>query len=283
MKTIKILKLIFFIFLIFQVSATYAQTLNRVFDFKVGDEYVKNTKVISTGVVERGEQNISVNTESQIKKSIKVTDSTASGYGFKITIEEMDNKIESLNNVLHFNSSKPVDPSSKIEKALRYMLDKPVELKTDKYGIILSTEDPSKVLANDTLLAFAGIQPEFFERGDLFSLVGDFQYDPSLKKGYSWIDSLVIDEQKMVTEYLIEEVTKESTVIKLTTSSFGRLINSNINATYIIDNKSGVILEKIIYTISTGFRVSNKILFAISRSTSIVETISKRTPTLTSK
>lgn len=283
MKTKNILKLIFLFCFISQVSATYAQNLNRAFDFKVGDEYVKNTKVISTGVVERGEQNISVNTESQIKKSIKVTDSTSNGYGFKITIEEMDNKIESLNNVLHFNSNKPVDPSSKIEKALRYMLDKPVELKTDKYGIILSTEDPSKLLANDTLLAFAGIQPEFFERGDLFSLLGDFQYDPSLKKGYSWADSLVIDEQKMVTEYLIEEVTKESTVIKLTTSSFGRLINSNINATYIIDNKSGVILEKIIYTISTGFRVANKVLFAISRSTSIVETITKRTPTLTSK
>ncbi len=276
LKFYKILILLFILSSTIGITTSNAQFLNRKFDFTYGDEYIKNTKVTSTGVVERGNQNMVVNTISTVKKAIKVTDSSETGYGFKITIEEMDNQIETLDKKVSFSSTKPVDPSSKLEKALRYMIDKPVELRTDKNGIILSTQDPTRVLANDTLLAFAGIQPEFFERGDLFTLVGDFIYDDILKKGYSWSDSLVIDDQKMVTDYVIDEINEKSTVIKLKTASYGRLINSNTNATYIVDNKSGIILEKLIYTVSTGFRVSNKLLYAISRSSSIVETIVKK-------
>lgn len=267
----------FLLVLLFANSAN-AQLVNRVFEFKFGDEFVKETKITSDGIVERGKQSIKIKTESNITKSIKVTDLNETGYSFRITIEDMDNQIESMGLKLHFNSKKPVDPSSKIEKALRYMFEKPVELQTDKNGIILSLQDPTNVLASDTLLAFAGIQPEFFERGDLFTLVGDFELNSKVVKGYTWADSLVIDEQKMVTDYVIEDVNTEKTVIKLKTSIYGRLINTNTNATYIVENKTGIILEKLIYSISTGFRISDNLLYTVSRSSTIVESIKRRNP-----
>lgn len=268
----------FSIVFLFTALQAQGQAINRSFDFEIGDEFVKNTKVTSAGIVERGNQSIEVKTQSEVKKSIKVINKLETGYAFRITIDEMDNQIETLGSKLHFNSKKPVDPSSKIEKALRYMVDKPVELQTDRSGIILSIQDPTLALASDTLLAFAGIQPEFFERGDLFTLVGDYEHNPTLQKGYAWADSLVIDDQKMVTDYVIQEITDENTVIKLRTAVYGRLINSNTNATYIVENKSGIILEKLIYTVSTGFRVSDNLLYTISRSSSIVETVSRRSP-----
>lgn len=253
-----------------------AQVINRSFNFKVGDEYIKHTQITSSGVVERGNQKLEVNTVADVKKSFVVTDSTESGYGFKITIVDMDNQIETMGQKIHFDSKKPFDNTSRIETALRFMVDKPVQLRTDRTGIILSAEDPTLVLANDSLLAFAGIQPEFFERGDLLTIVGDFVYNPVLTKGYSWTDSVVIDEQKMVTDFIIEEITEGTTIIKLTSASYGRLINSNTNATYVVENKTGVITEKLIYTVSTGFRVANRVLYAISRSSSITERLTKK-------
>lgn len=255
---------------------TSAQTVNRNFYFSRGQEFIKETKISSTGVVERGGQKLNIETKSNVVKSLKITDSSATGYSIRINIDEMDDEINTLGQTLRFNSKKPINENSSIEKALKFMVDKPVELNIDVNGTILSAIDPTEVLASDTLLAFAGIQPEFFEKGKLFSLVGDFVKLKDVKKGYAWTDSVVIDDQKMVTDYVVHDQNEKTTIIKLKSKSLGKMLNSNSNATYVVDNVSGLIIEKLIYTVSVGYRVSNHRLYGVSRSSSIMERIHQR-------
>ena len=257
-------------------SAVNAQIVKRSFYFSPGQEFIKETQIKSTGVVQRGKQILNIVTNSTVNKSFKVTDSTAAGYTLAVNIEEMDNVIKMLGDSLHYNSKKPIDNTSSIQKALKYMVDKPVELHIDLNGIILSAIDPTEVLATDTLLAFAGIQPEFFEKDKLFSLVGDFINLSGLSKGYTWSDSTVIDDQRISTDYLIYDLSEKTTIVKLTNKSVGKMLNSTSNATYVVDNASGIIFEKIIYTNSVGFRVANRLLYGVSRSSSIVERLSQR-------
>ena len=263
------------LFLLFTTGAS-AQTIMRNFYFSPGQEFIKETTVNSTGVVERGTQKLNIVTKSTVKKSFLVTDSTSTGYALRVTIDDMDDEINTLGETLHFSSKKPINESSSIEKALRYMVDKPVELKIDVNGVILSAVDPTEVLATDTLLAFAGIQPEFFEKGTLLSLVGDFVHLSDLKKGYKWSDSTEINEQKMHTDYSIYDLNEKTTIVKLSNKSIGKMLNSNSTATYVVDNVSGIIIEKLIYTVSVGYRVAGKKLYAVSRSSNILERITQR-------
>ena len=54
------------------------------------------------------------------------------------------------------------------------------------------------------------------------------------------------------------------------------MLNSNSNGTYVVDNGTGLIREKLIYSLSTGYQTSaGGVLYAVSRSTSISEKIKK--------
>ncbi|MCY1537993.1 hypothetical protein D9M68_735140 [compost metagenome] len=152
------------------------------------------------------------------------------------------------------------------------MVNKPVDVLVNKYGIIQSYTDYKAEMATDTLVSFAGIQPEAFEKGTMLSFIADFTYNPGLKKNFSWADSVEIDKQRLTTKFWIEEINEKSTVIKFSSKISTRLLNSNQNGSYVVDNATGVITEKIIYTMSTGYQISaGGVIYAVSRATSVSE------------
>lgn len=250
--------------------ASKAQEGHRIFIFEEGQEYQTDILTNSKAIVQRGKQALNVNTVSTLTKSFKVALANDRGYTFNVKINKMDNVIDAMGKQLQYSSSVKSDTSSSILRALDFMLNKPVDVVINKYGVIQSSTDYKAEMATDTLVAFAGLQPEAFERGTLIGLVADITYNKGLKKGYTWADSVVIDKQKLRSEFKIEDINEKNTIIKFKSSIAGKLLNSNTNGTYVIDNNSGIILEKLLYTLSTGYQISaGGVVYAVSRATSI--------------
>jgi len=252
--------------------AGMAQEGHRIFKFKPGEVYQKEILINSNAVVQRGKQNLKINTVSELTKSYSVQLSNERGTTFNVKIEKMENEIDAMGLKLMYNSAIKNDSTSKIIKALDFMVNKPVDVQINNYGIIQSYTDYKAEMATDTLVSFAGIQPEAFEKGTMMNILADFTYNPDLKKNFSWTDSVEIDKQRLVTRFWIEDVNEKVTIVKFNSKISTRLLNSNQNGSYVIDNATGLIMEKILYTISTGYQISaGGVIYAVARSTSVSE------------
>ncbi len=259
--------LLLFIFVNF---AATAQDGHRVFTFKPGEEYQTEILTNSKAIVQRGKQTLNVNTVSSITKLFSNTLANERGYTFNVKIKSMRNEIDAMGKKLVHSSDTKSDSTSVILKALDFMLNKPVDVQINKFGVIQSYTDYKAEMATDTLVAFAGIQPEAFEKGTLLSIIADFTYNPGIKKNFSWGDSVEIDKQRLVTKFWVEDINEKTSIIKFTSNISTSLLNSNQNGTYVIDNATGIIQEKILYTISTGYQISaGGVTYAVSRSTSV--------------
>lgn len=264
------LKTVLLLLFILMNFTTMAQEGHRVFIFSPGEEYQTEILTNSRAVVQRGNQTLNVNTVSTATKSFAATLANGKGYTFNVKIKKMQNEIDVMGKKLFHSSDVKSDSTSAILKALDFMLDKPVDVQIDKYGVIQSFTDYKAEMATDTLVAFAGLQPEAFEKGTLLSLVADFTYNPGVKRNFSWGDSIEIDKHRLITKFWVEDISEKTTIIKFTSAISTKLLNSNQNGTYVIDNATGIIQEKILYTISTGYQISaGGIVYAVSRSTSV--------------
>ncbi len=253
-------------------GVSVAQTDHRVFNFKQGDEYQTDILTNSRAVVQRGKQTLNVNTVSTITKSYKVSLANERGYTIGVNIKRIDNVIDAMGEQFHFDSDNVRDTASFLKKAYEFMLNKPVDVAINKYGIIQSFTDYKAEMATDTLVAFAGMQPEIFEKGTLIGLVADLNHGPNLHKGFTWADSVVINSQTLKSKFWIEDVNEKHTIVKFSTTTSGRLLNSNTNGTYVVENETGIILEKLLYIVTTGYQISRgRVVYAVSRSTSVSE------------
>jgi hypothetical protein len=257
---------------LFIVTSLQAQVGHRTFRFNVGDEYETDMLTNSNAVLKRGNQILNINSATTATKSYKVTSATDNETNLVVEIKYMDNMIEALGEKLHYNSASKLDSTSTILRALDFMVKKPIKVALDKYAVIKSSTDYRAELATDTLISFAGLKPEFFEKGTLFSLLADITYNKNLLKGYAWGDTVVMDNQKLISKFAIDEVNEKNTFVSFSTSITGKLVNSNTNGKYVIENATGLVLEKLIYIVSVGYQISaGNTVYAVSRSTSVTE------------
>jgi hypothetical protein len=182
--------------------ASMAQDGHRVFMFKPGEEYQTEILTNSKAIVQRGKQTLNINTVSTVTKSFSTTLASERGFTFNVNIKKMHNEIEAMGKKLIHSSEIKSDSNSIILRALDFMLNKPIDVQINKYGVIQSYTDYKAEMATDTLVAFAGLQPEAFEKGTLLSIIADFTYNPGIKKNFSWGDSVEIDKQRLVTKIL---------------------------------------------------------------------------------
>jgi hypothetical protein len=270
-------KILFCVLFIISNYGAGAQALHRVFTFQTGDEYKKQIRLNSTCVIQRGKQKLDVNSSTEVSKLYKVTSVSDTAYEFTVSIQKLDNRINSLGKELHYNSENAMDTTSQIHKVLKYMMRTPSLVSVNKNGIILSAIDPNAALASDTLFAFAGLPDESYHKGTQFGITADFSKSKSLKKGYKWTASSRANNQQMTTDFVIDDMTDAITVIKFKSSIKGQYLNSNTNGAYILDNKSGIIIQKLVESISTGYQLKNKIVYATTRKISLSEDCVKTT------
>lgn len=269
-------KIILMLLLLLVNFAAEAQENRRSFSLKVGDEFEREILVNSNSSLQRGEQTLEIGSISTLIKSYVVKSSSPNATNFNISIKKMDNLINAFGKQLYYNSNQKIDSTSNIQKALAYMVNKPVDVSVDKYGVVVSSNFYKSEFATDTLVAFAGVTPEIFEKGVLLNIFADLTYKPSLKKNFTWTDSVTINNQKLNSKFWIEDIDEKITIIKFSTTIISQMLNSNSNGTYVVENATGLIREKLIYSLSTGYQVSaGGVLYAVSRSTSISEKIKK--------
>jgi len=256
--------------------AAVAQTPHRVFTFQAGDEFQKQIRLNSTCVIQRGKQQLQVNSSSVLSKLYKVTAVSDTAYEFTVTLQKMDDKINSLGKELHFNSENAIDTTSKIQKVLKYMMGRSSLVYVNKNGVIISAKDGNAAVAGDTLLAFAGLPEDPFIKGAHFGLIADFSSSKALKKGYTWRISSSAKKQQITTNFVIDEISDAITIIKFKSAVKSEYLNSNSNGTYILDNHSGLIIQRLVESISTGYQLKDKVLYATTRKISLAEDCVKK-------
>jgi|GEM_PF-729514 hypothetical protein len=255
------------------ILASYvaAAQQHRVFTFQQGDEFEKQIHMNSTCSIQRGKQVLNISSSSVISRSYQVTAVSDSAYQFSITIKKMDDLINFQGKRLHFNSDNAIDTSSQIHKVLKYMMVKPSYVSVNKRGIILSAIDANTDMSTDTLVAFAGLPEQNLTKGGRFDLIADLSSSKVLKKGYSWTVSSSVKDQKMTTDFVIDNITDAITIVKFKNSIKGQYLNSNSNGTYVLDNKSGIVIQRLVESVSTGYQLKNHVLYATTRKISLAE------------
>ena len=253
-----------------------AQSGKRIFNFSAGDEFEKQSILKSTTNIQRGKQRLVISSSSTINKLYKVSQVIDTTTKFDVTITKMDNVINSLGQLLHYDSEKPIDTTSKIQKSLKSMLNKPVFVSINKLGKILSVDDAALKVVNDSLLVFAGIQAETFNKGSQFALTPDFTMSDRVKRGFTWTDTVKNDLQKMITKFWIDDITAGHTIIKFQSKLTSGYLNSNTTGTYVLDNPSGMIIQRLVQSISNGYQVMNSLVYIASRSIALSEEITLR-------
>ncbi|RZK50694.1 MAG: hypothetical protein EOO99_00545 [Pedobacter sp.] len=263
--------LVIFFFCLISLESM-AQETSRVFKFETGESYQTDILTNSRAIIQRGKQSMNVNTNSLVSKSYTSMLNNDQGSSFTVKIKSLDAEIEAMGQRLRYNSGTKIDTSSRILEALDFMVNKPVDVSINKYGVIQNFTDYKAEMATDTLVSFAGLQPEAFEKGTMLGILADFNYSDKTKKGFNWKDSVNIDGQKLITDFWIEDISEKITILKFSSKISTSLLNTNQNGTYVIDNTTGIIQEKLLYSISTGYQISaGGVIYAVSRSTSVSE------------
>ncbi len=267
--------IVFTMFILLGGYVCNAQAVKREFRFNKGDEFEKQSILKSTANIQRGNQRLTVSSSSNITRLYKVTgvDTAAK---FDVTIKKMDNIISALGQLLHYDSEKGVDTTSKIQKSLNSMLNKAVTVSVNKNGKIVSSDESALQTINDSLIVFAGIQSEPFTKGTQFNLTPNFTVTELVKPGYTWLDTVKTDQQQMITRFWIDDATFDHTVIKFQSKLTGTYMNSNTTGTYVVDNYSGMIVQRLVQSISNGYQVMNSLVYVTNRSISLSEEVSLR-------
>jgi hypothetical protein len=238
--------------------------------FKKGDEYQRQVLTRSNCVLQRGSQTLHVTSFSTVFKTYKVTDASEKGATFLITTDKLIDTVNAMDQNLVYNSGKPADPNSSIQTGLQKMVNAQATVSVNKKGEVLSARRSAAV--SDTLLSFAGIQPENLSAGSTLQFMVDFPVNPNLKKGYSWINTTPLTE----TNYTIYAITARTTTVTYKTSVLGGNLNSRVNGSILIDNNTGVILKRYSQSVSTGYEMVNGIVYTATRRTAITEVSAKK-------
>jgi hypothetical protein len=259
------LKYILIILAAFISSVTYGQAR-----FKQGDEFQRQIIAKSNCVLQRGSQTLHVSSVSIATKTYKVTDASERGASFTIGTDKLIDTINAMNQNMVYHSGRPIDPNSIIQAGLQKIVNAQASVSVNNKGDILTVK--RSAAANDTLLSFAGIQPENLATGNTLQFMVNFTINPSLKKGYTWKTTTANAE----TNYTIYAVSGLTTTITYKVSVLGGSLNSRINGTMLIDNNTGVVLKRYSQSVSTGYEMVNGVVYTATRRTAVTEISNKK-------
>jgi len=257
-------------------DAVVGQTYTRVFDFKKGDEFQSEIIITSNAMIKRGKQVLNVSSTNNLTKSYKIQQADDQGYRFSVAIDKMKAAIDANKVRTSFDTGNTTDTTSNILKGLFFVVNKPIAVTISKNGAIQNADEYKLEMASDTLISFAGLQPEIFTKSQLINFLADFTYRKDIKKGYTWTDSTVVAGEKAKTRFLVDHIDENITILNFFKTSTNSLLNTNSNGTYVIDNRTGLIVEKYVYVIAVGYQISaGNMMYAVSRTVSIVEKTKK--------
>ena len=247
----------------------------RVFNFKKGDEYYRQTATRSSCIIQMGKSQVHINSNSSVAKAYDVSDVSDNGFTFTVTTKKITSSLDVDDKHMRFDSSAPLDNNSLLAKGLDYMIDKPIAVAIDRDGIIANVQAPSVKLANDTLLAFTGIANEQYTIGNRFGIVSDFLLQGKMDKNFTWGDTTSYGDIKTVNKFWIQNQTADFTTIQFSSNSKGKMANCNTTGVYILSNTNGVIVQRVLQSTSVGYIYYRHNFYGSTRRWSVSESCYK--------
>jgi hypothetical protein len=258
--------------LVFLITgAVNAQNAERIFNFKKGDEYYRQTAIRSSCIIQMGKSQVHINSTSNVAKTYHISDAGDNSYTFTVTTKKIASTLDVDDKHMEFDSGAPADNNSLLAKGLNYMVDKPASVTIDKHGLITSADAYAVKMGNDTLLAFTGIANEQYVVGNRFGLISNFLLQGKLDKGFTWGDTTVNGETKIMSKFWVQSQTAGFTTIGFSSAIRARGVNTNTNGTYVLNNTTGIIAERMLQSVSIGYIVYKKALYGSTRRLAISE------------
>jgi hypothetical protein len=256
-------------------ALSHAQTAHRIFAFKKGDQFQRTAFLSSNTVLQRGDQKFNINSFSSTTKVYDVVDANGQGFNLAVTTKHIADTVDAMGKKLEYSSDKPVNDSSAIAKTLNNIAGKVASVTINKNGLVTDVTDPALQFTNDTFTAFTGLQQDQIIKGTTLGLLADFVVTKSLKPGYTWADSTTVNGQKTKNTFWVDKLTDKTTTVVFESAITGGYTNSNTNGVYVIDNQTGVILERMMKSIISGYQLHNRVVYAASKRTAFTESCYK--------
>jgi hypothetical protein len=247
-----------------------AQTGARTLNFNKGDEFEKKTFIISSCQLQQGAQVMNIVSTSAVNTLYKVNNAAGGNFSLTITTNTIVDTINAVNRQMVYHSNVAADTSSVIQTTLNNIVAHPVTINVNANGIISSANSTAMPNSN-TILAYAGIQTPQYNKGDELDLAAGFTASPLYTKGFSWTDSAEKNGVKTITTYTIVSTQDSLTTISFKGTVAESYFNTNITGALMIDNATGVIVQKAAQTASTGYNTLNGITYTEIRRTTLAE------------
>lgn len=260
-----------FLFCISIATVVNAQKLN----LNKGDEYKITTVMSSSVQMKRGDKQVDSKYMSSITKSYNVTDANDNGYKLAITTKHIADTIDAFNQKLAYSTDRAADPSSSIETALSKMVGEVHTVSLDKTGKITQVGDPAKASANAQVAGLAGVYNKTLANGNFLNFGTTFTLPAGAKKGTKWNETTTKGTSTEKTTFTVESTTATTTKVAFKTEQSMPGSNTNLNGILIMDNATGVVLQRIVKLNTLSNESTEGKTYSVNRLNTISEVITK--------
>lgn len=286
--TIQIKNSIGGIWFLFIATTLNAQTAHRSALFKLGDKYQNLVYTKSNTTLQRGVQTIDLKVNLSVTRSYLVIDTPANAYTFKIITEKITDTLKGAGQQMEYDSDKPIDQNSTLEKIMKRMIGKPTEVLIDKTGKIIMISKKYFLSHYDSLMVSSGLLYERLIAGNIVELVSTRPVLTKFKKGDKWTDTLMTTEGKDFIHYTVDFVTDSTATVNFKGSglkdyaysknqiSIKDHFSSIIEGYLIVDINTNIIKKRFTKTDSYGYESINGVSFSTQRKQETVEIIKKQ-------
>lgn len=244
-------------------------------DFKKGDQFKKESFSNMNSVIRLGSNNIQIGIESSISQLYSIEEISPNGYIFKVITSKISDSIKSFGEQVYYNSERLKDTTSVIEKAIKSLLNQTFLVQVDKKGNILTVKTNSIEYPSDPLPEILGLFSNSFIKGGTIGLITNYNFNTLQGNRFSNIDSSIINNNKTVTTYSINSQTDSLTVIFFTQKIQGSLTSTNTNGVLMVNNATGMVVEKATKSITAEDQIFNGMAYSIIRKTATIESYKK--------
>ena len=248
-----------------------AQNLN----LSKGDEYKITTVLSSSTSMKRGDKTLDTKSMSVLTKAYKVTEADGNGYNLSMSITNIADTIDSSNQKFAYNTNRAADPASTTETALRQMVGTIHTLNLDKSGKVTQVGNMAKVTSDANVASQAGVYFDNFEVGKTLKLGANFALPAGFAKGTTWKENTKFGDGTANTTYKVEETSANQTKVSFVTLAKQTGVNTNLSGAVILDNNSGVVVQRIIKTDSKANSSLEGKTFIVSEKKTLSEVAEK--------
>jgi hypothetical protein len=204
-------------------GAASAQTISRKAEFKKGQQIESNSTMKMVMTMEMMGQSMEMVNNYKFTSKVGVTDVTPTENKLSNTLTHVVMDMQAGPQAMSYDSDKKEDANSEIGKAFSGKLNSPVNISTDKKGMITASDEKPDPAA-DMMADMGGMGESMSKVGTSLEIIANLPAGKSFKAGDTWVDSLT--EQKSNAKYVLNYrvVSVEGSEAKV---SFGGTVGRN--------------------------------------------------------